>query len=114
MWWQCRVPLPRFGVRALVCPVQPLSHLAEWVDQSQLRRPGLEEGSVLYGGSVTTDLLHPPRRPHLPIAAALQSTTSWSKGKNSPPGSSAKPGTRKLISVGGRDPVREEFAGKLW
>lgn len=60
MWWQCRVPLPQFGVRALMRLVQPLRHLREWVDQSQLPRTVLEEGSVLYRGSVMTDLLHLP------------------------------------------------------
>ena len=60
MWRQCRVPIPRFGVEALVCRVQPRRHLVEWVDQSQLPRPGLEEGSALRRGSVMTDLPHPP------------------------------------------------------
>lgn len=74
---------------------------------------GLEEGSVLYRGSITTDLLHPSRCSHLPIATALQSVTSRSKGKNSAPCSSDKPGTNKLTSVGETDPAGEEFAGKL-
>lgn len=66
MWQQSRVLLPRSAVRALMHPAQPLGHLAERVDQSQLPRPALEEGSVLYRRSVTTDLLPLPRRPRLP------------------------------------------------
>lgn len=52
-------PLPRFGVKPPCARCSPFATLRSG-GSVPAPRPGLEEGSVLYRGSVTTDLLHPP------------------------------------------------------